>query len=165
MVSDLGDLLRASLATHDRDTVPLHEEIAFAERYIAIERVRFGDRLQVHWRIDPSVEYAALPRLVVQPLVENAIRHGLAKGSSAGLLEIAAFRVDDMVCVTVQDDGQGLSDAVVSTGGVGISATRARLRLLYADRASLTLRSAGIRGAIAELRVPHVENHSTANVM
>lgn len=136
MLEKLGDLLRMTLDRIAVQVVPLRDELEFIEKYLMIERARFGDRLQVSMAIDPCTLDASVPNLVLQPLVENAIRHGIAPKLGGGRLEISARRDDDSLVLSVRDDGMGLSQAkrdALNTG-VGVSNTRSRLEHLYRDR-------------------------------
>ncbi len=156
MLARLGDLLRQSLESDGRQEVTLREEQQALAPYLDIERTRFGPRLQVEWQLAPEVLEARVPHLALQPLVENAIRHGLAPKAEPGRVRITAERDGDALRVQVQDDGVGLpAEASPSRGGgVGLSNLRARLATLYGARAALELRPGTPRGAIAELCLP-----------
>jgi two-component system LytT family sensor kinase len=133
LMQDLGDLLRASLRTAQSHEVALREELAILEHYVALQRARFGDRLRVRFEIDEDAKDASVPSLLLQPLVENAVRHGNAARVGAGTIVVRARRLEEGLCIDVEDDGPGASAAELDNGGVGLSATRARLRLLYGD--------------------------------
>jgi signal transduction histidine kinase len=135
--------------------VALGEELAFVREYLAIEQVRFSDRLRVTWAVDESLAGALVPGFVLQPLVENALRHGLARRREAGALQIGARREGDALVLWVRDDGVGLEERGVQEG-VGLANTRERLRTLYGDRARLELAPApaGARGTVATVRLP-----------
>jgi sensor histidine kinase YesM len=132
--------------------VPLTEEIQFLKQYLAIEQVRFSDRLRVAFEIDPNVTNALVPGFVLQPLVENALRHGLAGRSEVGTITITARRHGDTLVLTVQDDGAGLGAG--REEGVGLTNTRERLTTMYGDAARLDLEPAPSGGTIATIRVP-----------
>jgi two-component system, LytTR family, sensor kinase len=153
VIAELSDLLRAQLRRDAPDEVPLRDEIAFVERYLAIEQVRFRDRLRVCWEIAPDTTDAVIPRLLLQPLAENAIRHGIGKLSTAGLVAIASKRRGDWLEVAVTDDGPGPS-ANGNPGGIGLATARARLRHAYGPQADVTLSRAEGGGAIALARLP-----------
>jgi signal transduction histidine kinase len=108
MIEHLGDLLRLSLDSKDRQEVPLAEEMAFLAHYLAIQKIRFGDNLRVEIRVDPEVKYASVPSLFVQPLVENAIRHGISRRASGGKITVSAGKAGDQLEIRVLDDGVGL---------------------------------------------------------
>ncbi|HYG68297.1 MAG TPA: sensor histidine kinase [Anaeromyxobacteraceae bacterium] len=151
-IAQLGDLLRAVLRA-DAQEVPLREELAFAERYLAIERSRFGDRLAVEIDAEPAAAGALVPRLILQPLVENAVRHGIEPRPEPGRVAVRAARRGDTLCLEVADTGPGPS-AVARTGGVGLENTRARLRHLYGDRQRLALEGASGGGALVRVELP-----------
>ena len=134
MIEHLGDLLRLSLASRDRQEVPLVEEIAFLEHYLAIQKIRFGDHLQIETQIAPDVKYASVPCLFVQPLVENAIRHGISRRASGGTVIVSAQRDGNRLDIRVLDDGVGLpSGWTLENSGVGLSVTRQRIAALYPE--------------------------------
>jgi two-component system, LytTR family, sensor kinase len=135
MIEHLGDLLRLSLESKDRQEVPLAEEMAFLEHYLAIQKIRFGDQLQIETQIAPEVKFASVPCLFVQPLVENAIQHGISKRASGGTVIVSAQRAGNRLDVRVLDDGVGLPPGwlLENSGGVGLSATRQRVAGLYPE--------------------------------
>jgi len=138
MIEDLGAFLRLSLEFKDRQEVPLAEEMALLERYLAIQKIRFGDRLKIEIRIAPEVKFASVPCLLIQPLAENAIRHGLSGRSSGGTVIISAGRVDDRIEIHVLDDGVGLPPGwqIETSAGLGLSVTRERIAGLYPNGSS-----------------------------
>ncbi|WP_082821447.1 sensor histidine kinase [Gemmatimonas phototrophica] len=140
VAADLGDLLRFAL-TESSDAVPFDAEREIVERYLAIEQARLGDRLHITWHIDASVRPVALPALVWQPLVENAIRHGIARRSTPGRVVLSAHCENDIATLTVDADGpeDGVDAEPSPFGGlrVGVATTRRRLALLYGGAASL----------------------------
>jgi signal transduction histidine kinase len=138
MIEDLGALLRLSLEFKDRQEIPLAEEMALLERYLAIQKVRFGDRLKIEIHIAPEVKYALVPCLLIQPLAENAIRHGLSRRSAGGVVIISAEQVDGRIEIHVLDDGVGLPPGwqIETSAGLGLSVTRERIAGLYPDGAS-----------------------------
>jgi two-component system LytT family sensor kinase len=133
MLALLGDLLRDSFAKIGAQEVTLKQELDFLERYLEIEKTRFQDRLRVETKIDPETLDAEVPNLLLQPLVENALRHGIARRREAGLIELVARRENGRLELRVRDDGPGLpSEAEMSRrGGVGLANTQARLQQLY----------------------------------
>jgi len=138
MIEHLGDLLRMSLESRDRQEIPLSEELAFLDHYIAIQRIRFGDRLRIELQIDPRVANSFVPSLLLQPLVENAIRHGLSHRSSGGTVIVSAQPAGDQLEIRVLDDGVGLPEdwALETAPGLGLSLTRDRIAGLYPGGAS-----------------------------
>ena len=138
MIERLGDLLRLSLASRDREEIPLAEELAFLDHYLAIQRIRFGAKLKIDVRIDPDVMYSPVPCLFIQPLVENAIRHGISRRASGGTVVVSAERVVNQLRIRVVDDGVGLPPGwtLETSAGLGLSLTRDRLAGLYPNGAS-----------------------------
>ncbi len=135
MIEHLGDLLRLSLESKDKQEVPLAEEMAFLEHYLAIQKIRFGDHLRIETHIAPEVKYASVPCLFVQPLVENAIRHGISRRASGGTVVVSAQQDGDRLDIRVLDDGMGLPAGwtLENSGGIGLSVTRQRVAGLYPD--------------------------------
>ena len=152
MVEQLSDLLRVTLTRHRSSEVTLEEELDLVRQYVAIEEARFPDRLRVMVDVDPSLNQSAVPGFALQHLVENAIRHGVARRPGAGTVRVTARRDGDMLELAVTDDGAGSQVQVMPTGH-GIENTRERLRALYGDRASLAIDS-GPSGTTATLRLP-----------
>jgi two-component system LytT family sensor kinase len=138
MIEHLGDLLRLSLDSRDREEIPLAEEMAFLDHYLAIQQIRFGEQLKVDVRIDPDVMYAPVPCLFIQPLVENAIRHGISRRSSGGTVVVSARRAEDRLHIRVIDDGVGLPSGwtLEASKGLGLSLTRDRIAGLYPNGTS-----------------------------
>jgi two-component system, LytTR family, sensor kinase len=138
MIEHLGDLLRLSLDSRDREEIPLAEELAFLDHYLAIQRIRFGDQLKIDVRIDPDVMYAPVPCLFIQPLVENAIRHGISRRVAGGTVVVSAHRVNDRLHICVLDDGIGLPPGwtLETSAGRGLSLTRDRIAGRYPDGTS-----------------------------
>ncbi|HEX4228764.1 MAG TPA: histidine kinase [Bryobacteraceae bacterium] len=148
MIGHLGDLLRLSLESKDRKEVPLAEEMAFLDHYIAIQKIRFGDSIRIETKISPDVRYAAVPCLFIQPLVENAIRHGISRRSSGGTVMVTAERMDGRVEIRVIDDGVGLPAGwtLETCAGLGLSVTRERIAGLHPNGASGFAVNRGIAG-------------------
>jgi two-component system LytT family sensor kinase len=155
MIELLGEVLRTVLRTDPRHEIPLRDEIQFLEQYLAIEQVRFSDRLQVHWLIPDDLRDALVPEFLLQPLVENALRHGIAKQSDAGTLEIAGRRDGDSLELTVSDDGAGLTTSPNGETGVGLANVRARLETLYGSNARLEIAPRSTGGVVASVRLPY----------
>lgn len=154
MIASLSDFLRLTLEHGDQPEQSLRDELAFIDSYLAIERVRFGDRLHVHRDIAPDTLDVGVPTLVLQPLVENAVRHGLEPRHAAGVLTLAARRQGPHLVLTVADNGVGLPAPHPAREGVGLSNTRARLRELYGPEATLALHAAEGGGTTVEVRLP-----------
>lgn len=154
MISRLGDLLRAALNRSDRLEVPLREEVEFTQRYLDIESVRFGDRLSTHLEIDPSVADALVPNLLLQPLVENSIRHGISRVTGPGEISLQARAEGDRLVLEVADNGAGPGGPVKGSG-VGLENTRSRLAQLYGDdQALLRIGARPGGGTLVTIRLP-----------
>lgn len=149
----LSDLLRLTLETGSEQEVSLQRELDFVERYLEIEQTRFGDRLKVRLQIADDVRDARVPSFVLQPLVENAIRHGIAPRSEGGRIEITASRRDGELTMLVQDNGQGFVGTAIREG-LGLRNTRARLEQLYGAGDRLTLTQAPAGGTVVRLHIP-----------
>jgi len=165
MVAQLSDLLRMTLATIGIQEVPLQQELEFLQRYLDIQKTRFQDRLEVILDIPPETLDVRVPNQVLQPIVENAIRHGIDARSGQGFIEIRARATDHMLELTVRDDGPGLrpdvrlgvqqDDSTPREGrGIGLANTRARLRELYGPASTLHLGNHPDGGAIVTLSLP-----------
>jgi len=156
----LGDLLRRLLGRDAPHEIPLSEELGLLETYLEIQQVRFGDRLRVGWDIDDGVRAALVPQLVLQPVVENALEHGIARRARGGRIDIRAVRVGDAVRLTVRDDGGGLaSDFAIEAGrGIGLRNTLERVRRLYGGDGDVRLARVGGDGddahTVTEVIVP-----------
>jgi len=137
MVSELSDFLRLVLSTSSEQEVPLERELGLLDRYVAIQRVRFQDRLTVSCNIEDGVRGALVPSLLLQPLVENAIRHGISPRAGAGYVQVTARRLGDRLSITILDDGVGVRarrSRERSRGtGLGLTNTTTRLMHLYGD--------------------------------
>ena len=138
MIEHLGDLLRMSLESKDRQEVPLTEELAFLEHYLEIQKIRFGDTLRVVMDVAPEVKYAAVPCMFIQPLVENAIRHGISRRAAGGTIIVRAKPLGERLEIRILDDGVGLplSWRIEESEGLGLSITRQRIAGLHPNGAS-----------------------------
>jgi len=138
MIEHLGDLLRMSLESKDRQEVPLVEELAFLEHYLEIQKIRFGDQLRVVMDVAPEVKYAAVPSMFIQPLVENAIRHGISRRAAGGTIVVRAKPLGERLEVRVLDDGVGLPFGwrLETSEGLGLSITRQRIAGLHPNGTS-----------------------------
>jgi len=155
MLSRLSDLLRCVLDDVNAHEVPLRRELEYLQLYLAIEQVRFRDRLKVEVAWDPEVLDAAVPHMILQPLVENAIRHGIGRSSTAGNVRISAHRANGMLEMKVEDDGPGLvAGGKEQSHGIGLANTRARLNKLYGDAAHLSIEDRAQGGVAAIVALP-----------
>lgn len=152
MTARLGALLRATLELSDDPLVPVEQEIRLAELYLDIERARFEDRLQVEWQIDPESLGVQVPTLTLQPLVENAVRHGVGARSEAGRLLVRIARQQGELTIEVHDDGAG--PPASPRFGTGLSSIRDRLEQCYGEGASIRLAPRDGGGCIATVAIP-----------
>ena len=154
VLRQLAAVFRNALSKRS-DEITLGDEIVGIDPYLDIQRIRFADWLTIDYRIDDRAMDCLVPRFVLQPLIENAIRHGLSGRRSAGTIEISAHVTEEALIVRVADNGVGLDAPAKSSGrGIGLANVRNRLRILYGDDDRLTLASNEAGGAIAELRIP-----------
>lgn len=154
VLRQLASVFRTALARKS-DEVTLGEEIVGIEPYVDIQRIRFADWLTIDYRVDDAAVDCLLPRFILQPLIENAIRHGLSGRSAAGTIAISARVVDDTLVVRVADNGVGFVNRAPTAGhGIGLANVRDRLAILYGDDDRLRLIDGESGGAIAELTIP-----------
>lgn len=155
MIAALSDFLRRVVEDSGRQQVPLAEELEFAQQYLDIQKVRFAERLQI--RVDVPVELfpAQVPSLILQPMVENAVKHGIAKRVQGGAIRIAAARTNGRLTLSVYNDGPGLPEGWEKTqSGVGISNVRTRLQNLYGDEFEMSMRNQASGGVEVSVSVP-----------
>ena len=172
MIARLSELLRVTLEGTSEQEIPLSRELELLQLYLDIMQVRFQGRLDVHTDVDADVMDALVPNFVLQPLVENAVMHGVSKVEGMGTIQLRARRSGDDIVITVRDNGPGLdspsgaetlaresrdgsSGMSGGTGGVGLSNTRARLEQLYGAEQRLSLRRAEEGGTVAEIVLPY----------
>ena len=150
-----SDLLRAVLADMDAQEVTLARELEYLRLYLSIEQLRFSDRLRVDINVEPDLLDAAVPHMGLQPIVENAIRHGISRRATPGVIAIRAQRSGDSLHVSVQDDGPGFAVHGAAGGlGLGLANTRARLKQLYGDASELRTESCAAGGALVTMILP-----------
>jgi len=157
MIEHLGDLLRLSLDARDREEIPLTEELAFLDHYVAIQKIRFAENLSIEIQVASDVKYALVPCLIVQPLVENAIRHGISRRASGGTVTVMAQHCPGRLEIRVSDDGVGLPSgwALETSSGMGLSVTRERILGLYpAGNSSFSVRPRSGGGTEVEISLP-----------
>lgn len=165
MIARLGDLLRLALENENLPEITLRQELEFLEKYLEIEKTRFHDRLTVNFAVEPETLDACLPSMILQPLVENAVRHGINSRPGAGTIEIRASRDNGTLHLAVSDDGAGLSAVGADDNGgdakserlregIGLSNTRQRLKQLYGDRQKLILRNGAAGGLEVGVEIP-----------
>jgi two-component system LytT family sensor kinase len=139
MVDMLGDFLRLTLQKLDSPEIPVREELAFVEQYLRIQRLRFGSYFQASVEAEPETYDALVPTLILQPLVENAVRHGVLARAQGGTLSVSIRRSDAVLVITVEDDGPGLGDGGAHAYGVGFKNSAERLAALYGDDAHMSV--------------------------
>lgn len=159
IVSKLGILLRTLLDKERRNFIPLSEELNFIKSYLDIEQVRFHDRLKIHYIIDEAALEVSVPALILQPLVENAIKHGFSKQVGEGEITLIARKIDAKIQLTVQDDGKGSAQAIETLldAGIGLKNVKERLDLLYRHKADFQIQTAPGKGFEVQLTLPILE--------
>lgn len=157
MISGLSDLLRYALKEKNSQEVTLKQELDFVQHYLEIEQIRFQDRLHLRFTVEQEIMEARVPNLILQPLVENAVRHGIGASASAGLIEITAKRENGNLLMQVQDDGTGLAEGWQSEihTGIGLINTRERLLQHYGAEYAFDIKNASPKGVIASIRIPY----------
>lgn len=156
MIVGLGDLLRRVFEGSDRQLVPLAEELSFLERYVELQLMRFGDRLKVMVNVPLDLYGALVPGLILQPLIENAIQHGIGRNVEGGIIRVGATESGGTLTISVHNDGPVLPPGgIESSSGVGISNTRGRLTTLYGAACALEVRNHVLSGVEAMVQVPY----------
>ena len=158
LVVRLGDFLRMTLQTSDENQVPLAKELEFLQCYLEIEKVRLQERLEVLFDIDPDARNILVPNLLLQPIVENAIRHGITPRAERGKVEIKAVPVDSMLRIEVRDNGPGYIEAKGIEScfqkGLGLSNTRERLQKMYGTKQRMQVQNAAGGGFVVSMEIP-----------
>jgi len=154
MIVQLSELLRYALESTESQEVPLRQELDFLDRYLRIQQARFGERLSVQRQIAPESLDVLVPNLILQPLVENAIQHGVEPYARPGLITLRALRANGELELQVQDNGAGLQNTTSSRQGVGLANTRARLQQLYGERQRLQMGNAAEGGMLVRITIP-----------
>ncbi|MBV9179678.1 MAG: histidine kinase, partial [Acidobacteria bacterium] len=160
MIAGLSDFLRHTLECSSRQQVPLAEELEFAEKYLSIEKVRFAERLQLDLAVPLELYQAQVPSLILQPIVENAVKHGIAKRAQGGTIRIAACLDRGQVTLTVSNDGPPLLPIDLSGSGIGNLNVRTRLKNLYGEAFEFTMRNGTAGGVEVAISVPYVVSSS-----
>ena len=151
-IEDLGELLRTSLEHRSQSLIPLADELAFTRRYVSMERIRFGERLKVEYEIDPAVQSSLVPPFILQPLIENTVKHALAPGRAPVRIRLAARQINGQLELQVFDNGQA-SDAATAGTGLGLNNLRERLKLCYGEAGRLKFEQ-NCRGTFVSLHLP-----------
>lgn len=160
-ITQLSDLLRISLQGDAAQEITLKEELDFLHKYVEIQQTLLQERLTVHWNIKPDTLDAQVPNLLLQPLIENAIRHGIAPKATGGTIEINAARHGDQIMLSIEDDGVGINFPAENNirEGIGLKSVRARLRHLYNDSHKFSLKESGKgQGLCVEMTIPFRES-------
>lgn len=163
MVARLGDFLRMTLENSGEQVVTLAQEMNFINYYLEIESVRFGERFTVAREIDPETLPAQVPNLILQPLIENAIKHGISRQIRPGKISIKARRIGEKLQLQVEDDGPGMQNNVGAGSGIGLANTRARLVKLYDDNQRVEISSADPQGLVVTLEFPFETSKQLSN--
>ena len=156
MIARLADLLRSTLERPANDEVTLSEELDLVRRYLDIEQVRLGDRLHVEIAVDASAMNGRVPSLLLQPIVENAVRHAIAPREQGGRIVVTATHTGDRLCLSVDDDGPGLA-AQPNGAGIGLANTRERLIHRYGADHQFVLEPSPLRGLRVGIDLPYDE--------
>ncbi len=154
MLSRLGDFLRMTLKRTATQTALLDAEMAFLKAYLDIEQIRFQNRLAVYFEVSPDVLAAEVPSLILQPIVENAVKHGLSETISGGEIVIKAHKLRERLKIIIQDNGAGWRSTTPHREGIGLSNVQARLTKMYGDSASLTIESLPESGTSVTIELP-----------
>ncbi|MFC1492541.1 sensor histidine kinase [candidate division KSB1 bacterium] len=159
MIDNLSELLRISLNSSKKQKVTLDEELKMLRIYLDIEERRFRDRLKININVDPNLLGVIVPNLLLQPLVENAIRHGISTKAEGGKIEINAKKIDERLLLEIIDDGSGLKDSqtTIINEGFGLKNTRERLKQLYGENFRFDIRNSDTAGCIVSIEIPYLK--------
>ena len=156
MIAGLSDLLRRTLDLGDAQKITLDDELEALSRYLDIQKIRFGDRLRIDIEAAPELRDARVPPLLLQPVVENSIRHGLATRAAAGRIQIRVSRKEAMLVIDVLDDGDGATQEVIEgRRGIGLNNVRSRLETLYGSAATFTMSGTAGQGMRVSIQIPY----------
>ena len=162
MIAGLSDFLRRVVEDSNRQQVPLGDEIDFLQKYVDIQKVRFAERLEVSVDVPAELFSAQVPSLILQPMVENAVKHGIAKRAQGGAIRVSAFRLNGRLTLSVYNDGPKLPEDWDKSGsGIGIPNVRTRLQGLYGDAFELNMRNQEPGGVEISVSVPFVATPTT----
>lgn len=164
MIAKLATLLRNTLSVPEVHLVTLEEELAVVEEYLSIEQVRFGPRLMVSFRVSPETSQAEVPRFLLQPIVENAIRHGIARCPNGGEISITTSVVEEQLQIDIENDrAEGMLQSRNEENGLGLANTKARLEKLYGDRGGLTISTTNGDRFLVSIQFPLTTASSTVS--
>jgi len=156
MILKLSNLLRSALDRDSADLIPLADEVRFAREYLDLEKMRFGDRLRVEWQVAPETFHLLVPQMILQPLVENAVRHGIAPSRKGGWIEVVAAKGEGMLTLRVRNSAY---DSTSNGAGIGLRNVEARLKYLYSGEAGLALMFGDDHMVTATLTLPSLTSH------
>jgi len=154
MIARLGDFLRSTLSRSEAQTITFDQELGFLKCYLDIERTRFQDRLTVNLEIDPHTLEVHVPNLILQPIVENAVQHGIARQTDAGLITIRASKLQGRLLIEVEDNGPGLNANQNGNSGIGLKNTKSRLEQFYGNDFSFRIGKANAQGVLVSINIP-----------
>jgi two-component system LytT family sensor kinase len=157
MIVALSDFLRRVASSSSEPRASLGQEVEFLEKYLQIQEARFAGRLKMELAVPESLRNAQVPSLILQPLVENAVKHGIARRAQGGAVRVAAWRTDGLLSLSVYNDGPLLEDDGSLRQGIGLSNLRTRLGLLYGKDFDLRLDNHGITGVQVTVTLPYRE--------
>lgn len=161
MLIGLSDLLRKTLDQPATDLVFIEDELSIAKLYLTIQEIRFEDRLKVFYDVDPAVEKNKIPPFILQPIIENAIIHGIEPFSDSGKVSIAIHRNEDHITIQIEDDGVGMVKGILKEG-IGISNIRSRLQNMYGNNFGFTLKNHPVKGTVVKLILPLLNKETHA---
>ncbi|MFO7446520.1 MAG: histidine kinase [Ignavibacteriaceae bacterium] len=165
MLVMFSEFLRITLEETGSQKVPLEKELLFIEKYLEVEKIRFQDKLTVNMNIHPSTLSIMVPNLILQPLIENAVKYAIAPKTSDGLISISSSIRKNSLMISIQDNGPGLNDVSLENlnGGIGLKNTKERLQKLYGDEASINLNNTGNGGLLITLQIPFDKTDNTGD--
>jgi signal transduction histidine kinase len=162
MIAELGELLRLTMERVDEQEVPLRQDLVYVQHYLNIEQVRFGDKLRFEIVADEGIRHCLVPNLLLQPLVENAVKHGISRRTTAGCIRLSAARFGQRLKLSLSDDGPGFGGASgARPDGIGLSNTRSRLQSLYGSDFTLEMTSAPEGGTTVLIDLPWRQKRKT----
>ncbi|MBT5705032.1 MAG: histidine kinase [Verrucomicrobia bacterium] len=163
LLGHLSELLRSVLASTDEPTMPLQRELDCLQHYLAIEKTRFHERLQFNFEIAPETLKAMVPTFVLQPLIENSIKHGIEPFRTKGTIHIYAKRTDKRLIITVVDNGKGLTPQYTNGKGIGLTNTQLRLEQLYPGDHAFSIENQQSEGCLVRIDIPYQESNQPAS--
>jgi sensor histidine kinase YesM len=164
MLAHLNVILKSTLTRTTPEKVPLSQELEMVENYLAIEQVRFADRLRIEMKVDPSALEGLVPCFLLQPIVENAIRHGIARCENEGKVEASALREGDFLHLLIRDSGSGFNGQTKPGHGIGLKNTKERLMHFYQDAYEMKAQPMAAGGFEVAIRIPYERDHSSSSL-